>query len=321
VSQLDGWVPIGLDWSAQNPQVDWCYAGGLGFTDPFFDNTIQRAMQDPFRVLFRQKTPVEVLEERATTHPGIGPTGFIFHMSRCGSTLISQMLAASARNVVISEGWAIESVISADVRRTDITDGQRQRWLHGVIRALGQRRTSSGERYFVKFDAPHTIELKLIVEAFPDVPWIFVYREPVEVLVSLLDERPGWSFPGMSRARTVAITQDAMTNQELYVAELLARICEAALEPNGGHGLFVDYKELPDAVFGRIAAHFGCDWHEDELPAMQQATARHAKRPHTRFRADSEAKQRDADERLREIADRVLGGVYQRMEARRRQQS
>ena len=41
----------------------------------------------------------EALEERAASHPGVGPTGFIFHLSRAGSTLIAQMLAASGSNV------------------------------------------------------------------------------------------------------------------------------------------------------------------------------------------------------------------------------
>ena len=38
------------------------------------------------------------------------PSGFIFHMSRCGSTVISQMLAALAEHVVVSEAGPIDAL-------------------------------------------------------------------------------------------------------------------------------------------------------------------------------------------------------------------
>ena len=83
---LDGWIPIGFDWSSSPPLVDWCYLEGIHFTDPFFENTLHRAIADPYRLLFRRTTTLEVLLERAGTHPGRKPDGFVFHMSRCGST-------------------------------------------------------------------------------------------------------------------------------------------------------------------------------------------------------------------------------------------
>lgn len=134
MKELDGWIPLGFEWAGSRPaSVDWCFLGGMRFTDPFFENTMQRAQAQPFRLLFRRKTPIEVLEERAATHPGIAPTGFIFHMSRCGSTLISQMLAASEKNVVISEAWPIQAAITADARHPEVTLEQRRRWLQGVM--------------------------------------------------------------------------------------------------------------------------------------------------------------------------------------------
>jgi hypothetical protein len=319
VNSLEGWLPIGFEWTAQRPTVDWCYLGGMRFTDPFFENTMQRVMWQPFRLLFRQKTPIEVLETRAETHPGIDPTGFIFHMSRCGSTLITQMLAASEENVVISEGWPIEAAINADIRHPGVTHEQRALWLRAVIRALGQPRLGNERRYFVKFDAPHVMDLPLVSSLFPHVPWVFVYRDPVEVMVSQLNERAGWTMPGTAAVRGVPFTAEAFTNQEEYVGKLMACMCESALTGENPKGMLLNYRELPDALLGELGAHFGCTWTGEEAARMRETSRGDAKRRGKVFKPDSQSKQREADDFLREICDRLVGGVYARLEERRRE--
>jgi len=317
VNRLDGWIPLGFEWDGPNPAVDWCYLGRMRFTEPFFENTMLRAMQQPARVLFRRKTAVDMLEERALIQAGIPPTGFVFHMSRCGSTLVSQMLAASQENVVISEGWPIDAAINADLRHPEATAEQRTRWLRGVVHALGQPRLGTERRYFVKFDATHTIDLPLVRRAFPKVPWIFLYRDPVEVLVSQLRRRAAWTMPGIVRVRGVGLTAEAFAEPGEYVADLLARICESALDAgNEGGAMFVNYRELPGAAYDTLASHWGCRWYDGELQRMRLAAARDAKQPERVFSADSERKQSEAGERLREICSRKLGHLYRRLEAR-----
>ena len=44
---LEGWVPIRLFWQGGEPLVEWCYLGRERFTHPFFDSTIQLALQSP----------------------------------------------------------------------------------------------------------------------------------------------------------------------------------------------------------------------------------------------------------------------------------
>src|SRR5215208_1425097 len=111
--RLAGWVPIRLYREQSSAFVDWCYPGERRFTDPFFDQTVEQCLRHPFNLLFRHQTPIETLGQRHESHPGLPPAGFIFHLSRCGSTLITQMLAALAKNVVISEAAPIDSVLRA----------------------------------------------------------------------------------------------------------------------------------------------------------------------------------------------------------------
>ncbi len=315
---LAGWMPIGFEWGAKGASVDWCYLEGIQFTDPFFENTLQRAIAEPYRLLFRRTTPLEVLLERAESHPGMEPDGFVFHMSRCGSTLISQMLAASPRNLSISEGWAIESALSADLRHRGVTDEDRVEWLRAVVAAIGQPRPGVS-RFFLKFDATHTLDLPLIRRAYPGVPWVFLYRNPVEVMVSQARHRAYWTMPGIVPIRGLRLTPASFADQEEYLADLLEAICEAALaHGEDPRGMFVNYTELPDAVFQRLASHFGCTWDPVELQAMARAASRDAKVPANSFESDSEAKQREAGEHLAALCQSKLIPVYERLEAVRK---
>lgn len=146
VDQLAGWTPIRVYWEQSSAMVDWCYSGERRFTDPFFDQTIERCLKHPSNLIFRHQTPIETLGEYHEARPGLPPTGFIFHLSRCGSTLVSQMLAALPQNVVISEAAPIDALLRSRLRDHDVTDATRVAWLRWMMSALGQRRSGSGGR-------------------------------------------------------------------------------------------------------------------------------------------------------------------------------
>src|SRR4051812_22673696 len=112
ITQLQYWIPIRLYRRDDEPTIDWCHFGERSFSDPFFSQTVERCLRSPFNLLFRHQTSIEVLEEVTAAYPGVPPTGFIFHVSRCGSTLVSQMLASLPRNIVISEASIIDSAIT-----------------------------------------------------------------------------------------------------------------------------------------------------------------------------------------------------------------
>ncbi len=118
-------------------------------------------------------------------------------MSRCGSTLLSQMLAALPEHVVLSEAGPLDTVLQLHFREPSVTDEERIGLLRAMMSALGQPRTGRERRLFVKLDSWHTLHLPLIRRAFPGVPWIFLFRNPVEVLVSHRRLRGGQALPGV----------------------------------------------------------------------------------------------------------------------------
>jgi hypothetical protein len=318
---LDGWIPIRLYWDQGRPLVDWCYLGTRRFREPFFNQTVEACLRQPFNLLFRRQTAVEVLAEWQAERPGLPPTGFIFHMSRCGSTLVSQMLAALPRNIVLSEAGPIDNVLRANVRAGGVTDGQRLTWLRGVVSALGQPSRRGEQHLFIKFDACHTLDLPLVRQAFPDVPWVFLYRNPIEGLVSHDMQRGSYTIPGVIEAGVFGLDPAAAQklSAEEYTARVLARICRAAVDcqEQTASGLLVNYNELPGAVDSAIADFFGTAYSDEERKRMHAVTPFDAKNPCLFFTDDTAEKERQATDRIRQAAEAWLRPVYEQLEALR----
>ena len=316
--QLTGWMPIRVNWQGREPFIDWIYAGDARFAEPFFDHTIERLLQKPFNLAFRRLTNVDALRICATELPSIKPMGFIFHMSRCGSTLVSQMLASLDKNVVISEASPLDWMIRANIRRSEITDEEHINWIRWMIGSLAQKRLDNSQHFFVKFDSWHTLYFDVIERAFPDVPWIFLYRNPAEVLVSHEKQRGAGTIPGVVEHRIEGLSLEDAINfpPEEYPAFVLAEICRAALtQRDNANGMFVNYTHLPEFVCGDMLRHFNLEYSDDDLSKMNDAAQFNAKSPNVKFTGDTEEKRREARGLIEQIADKYLKQIYEELEA------
>lgn len=304
--ELNGWLPIHMTWPSSGPQVDWGLFGSKRLLEPFFADTTATVMRRPFEVLFRHQTPMETLGDWQAKSPGIAPTGFIFHLSRCGSTLVCQMLAALKQNVVVSEAPAIDGVLRA-AKLQGISEEQRILWLRGMVSALGQPRAGGEKHLFVKFDSWHAFDLPLIRQAFPEVPWIFLFRDPVEILVSQATIPALHSFPGMTKFGIPELDQarPGLVDNVTYCANVLSHVCTAALASLGdsqGRGIAVNYTQLPEAVTTCIASHFQLPLSQEDLEQTGGQGRYNAKQPQALFTSDSKEKQEKASAAIKEAA-------------------
>jgi hypothetical protein len=318
--RLDGWIPIRIYWEQNQPRIDWCWVGGRRFTEPFLDHTIDACLRLPFANLFRPQTPVGLLRERYELSPGLSPQGFIFHMSRCGSTLVTQMLAALPENVVISEAGTIDSVLRARCRDPHLSDEERIDWLRWTVSALGQSRDGEQGRLFIKFDSWTVLDFPLIRRAFPEVPWIFLYRNPIEVLVSQFARRGAHMVPGAIEPELFGMSSREIATMppEEYCARVLARVCEAALTHHQTcGGMMINYEQLPEVSWTGITELFGIEVSDAQREIFRRVAKRDAKNPMIEFESDSQSKQESASEALREASARWLLPVYDRLQAAR----
>jgi hypothetical protein len=138
----------------------------------------------------------------------------------------------------------------------------------------------------------------------------FLYREPVEVLISQLKQHGSYLVPGIispSRFGIYPLAAACMPAKE-YCARALAAICEAGLRDARLYdGLLGNYSELPAVVASTILEQFQVACTSAELAAMAEAATYDAKTPSLYYTPDSAAKRQAATDAVRTAAGTWLG--------------
>jgi gluconate kinase len=183
VSPLANWIPYRLEYIDQDWLVHWLCLGDKRMDDPFFDETIRycRAMQR--RVSrFESSSGTELLKANDMT--ALKPKAFVFHVSRCGSTLLSQAFAQSESCISISEAPLLDEILRSNEHDPSVSNAQREEWFKAALSWMGQLRTGRESSYIIKLDSWHIHFYGLLREWFPEVPFFFLTRRPAEVLAS-----------------------------------------------------------------------------------------------------------------------------------------
>jgi len=310
------WLPAGIVPTPGRLAVDWVHFGNDALSDSFFETTLRRARRRPINTLLKVCTPLEMLAETSPSDAAPPPDGLIFHMSRCGSTLVSQMLAAMPGTVAVSEAEPFDAVVQMAHTQREAPFAQRVALLRGMAAALGRDRFGNRRRYVIKTDSWHSLALPLFRAAFPDTPWVFLFRDPIEVMASQMKMRGLQAVPGTMPDGLFTIADPFNLPAEEYVARVLAQVTQAAIDHAGvGGGLFVDYADLPQAVEQRILPHFGIEPDAAALAATRAAAQWDAKSPSLTFESDTAAKRRDAGERMLDAVAAHLAEPHRQLAA------
>ncbi len=276
--------------------------------DPFMQETIARlAAAEEF---------VQILpQDLGRAAPASAPAGLVFHVARCGSTLVSQLLKQQDGLVVYSEPPPVNEILRPP-----------QPWspreLVAALRSLGDAYARhAGGPYIIKCTSWNTLYCELLAAAFPSTPWALCLRDPIEVCVSLLQRPPAWLLGSDEMPQRFAAIIDpgghASSSDDL-VARTYAAFCESAQRLDPRRGLLVEYRDLPGDVWRRVAAHFGSPVDEAVRARMALAATRHAKSPVARataFADDSAAKQSAATARLRAAVEAHARPALERLRA------
>jgi hypothetical protein len=314
LSALAHWTPIRLILEPPEPALDWCDLRGIRFGEPFFDQTVARwtsgvAPRPVIRTTLQELAALD-------GEPSLDPAGFVFHMSRCGSTLLSRLLSTLPGMVVAAEPGPINTLLETDPDRVD--DEARVTVLRLLIRALGRIRAAEETDYVVKLSSWNVRLLPLFRRAFPDVPWVWVHRRPEEVMASILAGPPGWMqlrhYP--RRAEYLfGLDPFEVPNMapEEFCARVLVAMIEAWLTAAGERKLVVDYRELPSAVWERVAPFLGLMPSADDIARMAQEARYYAKDPVKRIFAGAAGAPPALPPSVIDLAQRLVDPVYARL--------
>ena len=312
-----GWLPARSVPTGGKPAFDWAWFGSDPLDAPFYEDSVRRFASRPFSQMFRTRTGLDALVKGSESKRAGVPSGFLYHMSRCGSTLVAQMLAANPLHIVLSEPEPLDAVLRWAAESTAPNE-EKVNALRAVAAALGRNRTGEIGRLFIKLDSWHALLLPLLRSAFPDTPWVFLYRDPVEVLVSQIRRRGTHTVAGLLPKSIIDIPGAETLPDDRYAALALAEVCQAVIANwQLGGGVVVNYSELPHAVFDRIVPHFRLTPSPADRAGMEVAATRDAKAPERRFVPDVALKRREASTALEAVAREALSPVCDRLSAMR----
>ena len=280
---LRGWYPVVVTRGNGNPGVWWRFVGDEPLTEPFFCDTLGRLAGNRRVSRF---TSVDSLRNAGGLEC-LSPTAFLFHASRCGSTLLAQLLATLPGGVVLSEPPAVESFLRCAAEEP--TGPFDHSVLAGLIRVMGQRRSSADRHYFIKFECWHIHSLPLLRAIFPGTPCVFLYRRPAEILASHRRQRGRHMVSSLvAPAMLDTLHGDSHpADLDSFCARVLASFFRAAARfAAAGKVRLVHASQLPDLVWSGLLDDFSLPCSQSVIAPMKARARFHAKRPTDPFAGD-----------------------------------
>jgi len=318
LEQLRSWIPIDAIIVDGKPAIEWMEVAEVEFSEPFFTETLARVDSSGRRQRFiADFDSLLQVEKIADT---VLPSGFIFHASRCGSTLLANTCRALGKSIVISEAPVVDKLISrffTDAQPQSAKEMLYMAFLRAAIGALGQRRRGDEQHYFVKFTCTSTLQLSRVRRIWPTVPFVFLYRDPIEIIVSNLKSLPEWMNPKSnpetaSRIIGSSVVELDRISAEEFCARALGRFFAEAQANRNSNLLCLNYDQLNAKTLVDAIRFFGIEPSHEELDTIQ-ATSRLYSKDSTAthlFRSDIESKRALATESVIEMAKKWSQAHY-----------
>ena len=322
--QLKSWLPVDALVNDGRPVIEWMDLRDADFAEPFFSETVARVNANGLRQ--RVLTEFDFLVQLETSLDSLEPSGFIFHASRCGSTLLANACRALKGSVVIAEAPILDKIISRLFTDAELNSAKELLYLvflRAAVKALGQRRRGDERHYFIKFACTSTLQMSRIRRIWPMVPFVFLYRDPVEIVASNLRSIPEWMQPESNpktAAAIVGVDVSELTRlaPEEYCARALGRFF---LEADGNRELntkLLDYDQLTSEMLIKTMAFFGASPSSDEMDEIREASRLYSKDlSRSRiFHADGKAKRESASLSVIEMVEQWALPSYKRLNVR-----
>ena len=320
---LISWLPVDATIHNGKPAVEWMRLPGVQFTEPFFSQTIERVNADGGSQ--RLVSEFDLLLRSEKVFDSVEPSGFIFHSSRCGSTLLANACRALPGSIVISEAPVLDKIISRF-----FTDAETETKLllyklvlRATVRALGQRRLGHERHLFIKFACTSTLQMRHLRSIWPNVPFVFLYRDPVETIVSNLKTTPEWMCFESNPATAAAIAgvdefQLRGMSAEEFCARSLGRYFVEAANNADLSMLSINYARLNFTTVISALKFFGVAPSGQEVDAIRTISGLYSKDSTQRqvFKSDSESKRISASEYAREVAHKWAQESFEALEHR-----
>ena len=230
-SAIKNWIPYKLINNQGQLQCHWLNAFDVPFKEPFFDETILKLRgYDSKHALIEPVSDLSMLVEWGSDLMPVQPSAFIFHISRCGSTLISQLLSLSDQNIVLPEVPFFDDLLRLSFQDKNFPQKTSSELLELAIKFYGQKRTGNERYLYIKTDSWHMFFYKQLRALYPNVPFILLYRNPVEVFSSLKRKPALHSVPGLIEPEIFGFDeQQIVTDMDSYIQLVIEKYLQQYL--------------------------------------------------------------------------------------------
>ncbi|TDQ73707.1 hypothetical protein [Sphingobacterium yanglingense] len=307
---LSNWIPYKLEIVDQEVRVLWLDLEDRFIAEPFFDETILEnriCAKNKGRGRLVSQSDIRSLCEWVSQVETCPVTAFIFHVSRCGSTLLSQCLVADKKYVVIPEAPLLDEILQLEEALLP-EEISRERFFKAILTFLGQRRLGQ-EQLFIKLDSWHIHQYNLLRGWFLNTPFYFLSREPKAIIQSHEKRRGIQMIPGYlsEGANPVQVHAGHYADFSLFTADVLSNFYKGLIDVRAQRNPLDGFYDYASGMLGLLAdfdAHVGT-----QLSASGAAVDRlnkHSKYPDQVFKE----RQEDAESILYEHSHTSYSQYY-----------
>jgi|AntRauTorckE5430_2_1112549.scaffolds.fasta_scaffold07902_1 hypothetical protein len=281
--------------------IDWNLYNNDPWKNPLFRDLVSKSEGcKNARIVLNLKDLIEEVrryDQRSSSKSTIKSLdpNFIFHESHCGSTLLANALAYSKpqeHRVYSESGPPISALRICGENLEYCTAETAETVFRDVVYLMSRVPSNSDESHlFFKMQSSATSSIQVLQNSFPKAPWVFVYRDPEEVMVSQLNIRH------MDRAKCVQSKTHPphrvrdfldltrrnvkdLSNEE-YCALYLSSICNNALDAiqmNGISGKLLNYENLiEDFITDILPNEFGVNLDNEGVKRIEYASTMKSK--------------------------------------------
>ncbi|MFI8618460.1 sulfotransferase family protein [Acidovorax sp. NPDC077693] len=278
------WLP--RSYHARGQHLHWCLPDGAP-TEPFHDEYLSRCWQSTtLNQLITPRTSLRALAACARRVPRARPAGFILHLSRCGSTLLSGCLSELDEAAVFSESPVLTEVLVDPA----LSPEEKRAGVESLIDVKAS--LFPGRRVVIKWNAWDIFHARMLRSAYPTVPIVALVRDPVEILASHhaqagrhMSGDP--SLAGVAPVFVVSANASVLEHRIRVLHGLMEGMLALPAEP---HTTCIDYRQLNGNTVRQVAGMFGLRCDAQGQQRIAQRMQRNAKLPDIRFQPDRSAK-------------------------------
>jgi len=278
-------VPVEIDEELNTYYVD---LGRSAFDAPLFNDVVDRSRATRItKQTIRLRLPANVVLGNAATSQRSCPGGLIFHVGRCGSTLLCNLLASVPGWVTLKEPEFVNGLLLRLAAERDSEQKERLGALVALLlRSLGHgvRLDTNGRARacVVKLSSWNAILADEFIWRFDSMPLLVVTRDPWATVASFLSNPPHWYGHGPASVAALPFMRTNRVEAARFFAEAWSRTIDGVLRFPEQQTLFVDYAELvknPLTVLGIVCLHLRNGGEDPNIGSVDKVMRQYSKDP------------------------------------------